>query len=142
MRLRDRQGGFRTEKLKLVVPPSVERGPLTVRVGGAAAFHEWDADRLAGGLRPRTYAQLKRLIESSLPGNVVVAQLLSDRPGLSLSGDELRDLPGRAALAMGSALASGGAVAADQSVLSEAKLELDREVRGYHEFALFVRRDR
>ena len=142
VRLRDRQGGLRTEKMTLTVPPTVDRETLTVRVGGAAAFHEWDADRLAGGLRPRTYEQLKWLIESSLPGNVVVAQLLSDRPGLSLSGEELRGLPGRAALAIGSSLASGSAVPTDQSVLSEAKLEADREVRGYHEFALFVRRDR
>ncbi len=142
VRLRDWRGEVRTETMVLTVPPSAGDGPLTVRVGGAGAFHEWDAERLAGGLRPRTYEQLRRLIESSLPGNVVVAQLLSDRPGLSLSGNELRELPGRAALVMGSASQSGSAVPADLTVLSEAEFEAEREVRGYHEFVLFVRSDR
>jgi hypothetical protein len=142
VRLRDRLGEARVQTMILTVPPSAADGALIVRVGGAAAFHEWDAERLAGGLRPRTYEQLRRLIESSLPGNVVVAQLLSDRPGLSLSGDEIRRFPGRAALVMGSASQSGGAIPTDLTVLSEAKFEVDREVRGYHEFALFVRADR
>lgn len=139
LRLRDRLGETRVEKMTLVIPRTAQEGPLTVRVGGAEAFHEWDAERLAGGLRPRTYAQLRELIESSVPGNVVVAQLLSDRPGLSLSGSELRGFPGRAALVVGSASQSGSAVPAELTVVSEAKLTTDREVRGYHEFVLYVR---
>lgn len=142
LRLRDRQGESRTESMTLAVPPSIGDGPLTVRVGSAQAFHEWDAERLAGGLRPRSFEQLRRLIETSLPGNVIVAQLLSERPGLSLSGEELTGLPGRAALILGSALQSGSAVPTDLSVLSEDRLAADREVRGYHEFILYVRAER
>ncbi|MFH1502232.1 MAG: SpoIVB peptidase S55 domain-containing protein [Candidatus Eisenbacteria bacterium] len=138
--LRDWQGGRRTESLVLRVPDDTSDGPAIVRVGGAAEFHEWDADRLSGGMTPRTWDQLRSLIESSRPGNTVVAQLLSERPGLSLSGRELARVPGKAALVMGSAPGSGAVVPAGLSVLSEDSLMAELPTGGFHEFQIFVRR--
>ncbi len=139
--LRDWQGEEHERDVSLVLPEDVPDGPVVVRVGGAAEFHEWDAERLGGGLRPRSWEQLRDLIEKSRPGNVVVAQLLTERPGLSLSGRELKHIPGKAVLVMGSSSESGNAVPASQSVLAEATFSLDREVHGYHEFQLFARTD-
>lgn len=137
--LRDWQGEAWSEELVLNVPEDSPEGSMIVRVGGASAFHEWDAERLGGGLRPRNWEQLRDLIEESKPGNVVVAQLLSQRPGLSLSGRELKRVPGKAALVMGAASESGNVQPADLSVLSEASFSADREVRGFHEFVLFAK---
>jgi hypothetical protein len=104
-------------------------------------FHEWDAERLGPGLRPRTWEQLRDLIECSVPGNSIVAELLSDRPGISLSGRELRRPPGKAALVMGSAAESGSVVPAAYSVLDEDSARTNGETRGFHELQLFVRSD-
>jgi hypothetical protein len=139
--LRDRSGAERDVPLRLTVPHDTPDGPAYVRVGGASEFHEWDAERLGQGLRPRTWEQLRHLIESSRPGDTVVAQLLSDRPGLSLSGRELDRVPGKAALVMGTAPESGAVVPTGLTVLSEDSLRTGREVRGFHELQIFVASD-
>lgn len=139
--LRDWQSGEREQDVSLTLPGDVPDGPVIVRVGGASEFHEWDAERLGAGLRPRSWEQLRDLIEKSRPGNVVVAQLLTERPGLSLSGRELKHVPGRAALVMGASSESGSVVPASLSVLAEGSFAVDREVRGFHEFQIFARAD-
>ena len=108
--LRPWRGETVTRRLSLPVPASALPGKLVVRVGGASEYHEWDAERLGAGAAPRTYAQLVRLVESSRPGNQLVAQALSERRSVTLVGSELESLPGRAALAMGAGGAGGSAV--------------------------------
>ena len=136
--LRDRSGERSTRSLVLVVPEGTGPGPLLVRVSDASAFHEWDAERLGDGLRPRTWKQLRDLVEGVKPGNTVVAQLLSDRGGLSLSGREMARPPGKAALVMGAVAGSGAVATAELTVLSEASLSTEWETLGAHEFVVYA----
>jgi hypothetical protein len=135
------QGRRVTERMTLHLPSSTPDGPLVLRVAGAAAFRESERERLGAGLRPRNYDQLVSLIERSRPGNAVVGQVLSDVPGISLSGEEMRAVPGRAALAMTQSATGGVVDRAGLTCVSEAEILLDRETRGAQEVVITVRRD-
>jgi hypothetical protein len=137
--LADWQGGRRVETASLLIPRGTPDGRLTLRAGGAEAYYQWEADRLGAGTMPRTYAQLVRLIETSKPGDAVVVELLSPKPGLSLSGSEMKKLPGTAALVMSTASESGAVDQAAESVLASAELTAGAAVQGYHELSVFVR---
>jgi hypothetical protein len=136
---REWQGQTVVKTLSLTLPRSVPEGTVTVRVGSAAAYREWESERLAEGLRPRSMRQLLDLIEQSKPDNVVVAQLLLDAPGVSLAGRELRAVPGRAALVIGSGAGKGTVDVSDVSLVAESELALDQQVDGRREFTLSVR---
>ena len=88
------------------------------------------------GAAPRSLEQLLDMIRQARPGNVVVAQLLSDSPGLSLSGGEMRGVPGRAGLAMASSATSGAVDPAALSVLGHREFTVDNQVRGYFEMVI------
>jgi hypothetical protein len=137
--LRHWHGGEEERSLSLRLPRSLGDGPLLLRVGGAASYHEWEGDRLGPGLRPRSFDQLLGLLDRSKPGNAVVAQILVERLGLSLSGDEIKGLPGRAALALSSGSTSGAVDLAELSVVAEGEIRADSVVSGYHELRLTVR---
>jgi hypothetical protein len=138
--LRHWRGQSIVETMRLRVPDSAPDGKYVLRVSGAARFRESESARLGDGLRPRTYEQLVSLIERSRPGNALVAQLLSEEPGLSLSGEEMRALPRRAALAMVSSAVSGVVDPASASCVAESEVLLDREVRGALEIVVTVDR--
>jgi hypothetical protein len=140
--IRNWQGSREVETIVLRLPSSVPEGAVVLRVGGAADYHVWEAERRGGGLRPRSYRQLLDLIDRSKPQNVVVAQILSREAGLSLSGDEMRGVPGRAALAIASSATSGAVDRTDLNVLAETEFAFDRAVTGYHELELRVQEDR
>jgi len=138
--LRHWRGPRVTETLTLHVPDSAPEGKYVLRVSGAAEYREGETARLGEGLRPRTYEQLVSLIERSRPGNAVVAQLLSDEPGLSLSGEEMRAVPRRVALAMASSAVGGVVDPATASCVAESEVRADREVRGTREIVVTVER--
>lgn len=140
--LRHARGDVEQRALRLSVPEDVGDGKLLVRVGDSAGFHEWEAERLGPGLAPRSYEQLVDLVERSKPGNAVVAQLLSEEPGFSLMGNEVRGAPGRAGLAMMRGAASGAVDAASLAVVDEGEMRADRPVYGRHEFVVEVRSER
>ena len=75
---------------------------------------------------------------SGRPGNVVVAQLFSDRQGLSLSGGEMRGIPGRAGLAMASSATSGAVDPSMLSVLDEREFAVEGQVVGFYEMTVHV----
>ncbi len=125
-------------ELHLRIPEATTPGALTVRVGDAMSFHLWERDRLGSGAAPRSYEQLLNLIRDARPGNIVVAQLLSDTPGLSLSGDEMRGVPGRAGLAMASSSTSGAVDPSTLSVLREREFAVHGQVDGFYEMTLHV----
>jgi len=136
--LRPWQGEAVTRELVLSVPTGTPEGELYVRVGGAADYHAWDADRLGGGAAPRTYRQLVRLVEASLPGSRLVAQALSEKRSLTLAGEEIGSPPGRAAIAMGAGGAGGAAEPTDMSVVAETTTDMEHEVAGFHEIVIKV----
>lgn len=140
--LRDWQSGLTERTIELRLPESEQEGQVFLWVGGAQEYHELESARLGEGLMPRSYSQLIDLIDRSRSENTVLAQLLSMRPGLSLSGDELRGLPGRAALAMASVASSGAAARTEMTVLAQDEFTYDRSVAGSHEIQLTVRADR
>jgi hypothetical protein len=125
-------------ELYLRIPEAITPGALTVRVGDAMSFHLWERDRLGPGAAPRSYGQLLNLIRDAKPGNVVVAQLLSDSPGLSLSGEEMRGIPGRAGLAMASSATSGAVDPSMFSVLRECEFAVGGQVVGSYEMTVYV----
>jgi hypothetical protein len=125
-------------ELYLRIPEAITPGALTVRVGDAMSFHLWERDRLGPGAAPRSYGQLLNLIRDAKPGNVVVAQLLSDSPGLSLSGEEMRGIPGRAGLAMASSATSGAVDPSMFSVLRECEFAVRGQVVGSYEMTVYV----
>ena len=137
--MRPRRGDPFERELSLQIPDSITPGALTVRVGDAMSFHLGERDRLGAGAAPRSYEQLLNLIRDAKPGNIVVAQLLSDSPGLSLSGDEMRGIPGRAGLAMASSATSGAVDPSMFSVLRERELAIDGQVVGSFEMTIHVR---
>lgn len=137
--MRPRRGDLFERELSLRIPDSVAPGVLTVRVGDAMSFHMWERDRLGAGAAPRSYEQLLNLIRDAKPGNIVVAQLLSDSPGLSLSGDEMRGIPGRAGLAMASSATSGAVDASMFSVLHEDEFAIEAQVAGFFEMTIHVK---
>ncbi len=136
--MRPRRGDPFERELCLRIPDSITPGTLTVRVGDAMSFHLWERDRLGPGAAPRSYEQLLDLIRDARPGNIVVAQLLSDSPGLSLSGNEMRGIPGRAGLAMASSATSGAVDPSMFSVLRECELAVHGQVEGFHEMTVYV----
>ncbi len=140
--LRNWQSGLTERTIELPLPESEQEGQIFLWVGGAEEYHELESGRLGDGLVPRSYGQLIDLIARSRSEDTVVAQLLSLRPGLSLSGDELRSLPGRAALAMASVASSGAAVRTEMTVLAQDEFTYDRSVIGSHQIQLTVRTDR
>jgi len=140
--LRDWQGPDSTEVIDLALPASLPDGDVRLRVGGASSFHEWEAERLGDGLRPRSYAQLLDLIDRSRPGNTVVAQIVAPGPGLSLSGSEMRGIPRRAALVLATSATSGAVDPTEGLVVAQRELSLESEVQGDHEIVLHIRNDR
>jgi hypothetical protein len=138
--LRHWRGPRVTETMTLHVPDSAPDGRYVLRVSGAADYRAGEGARLGEGLRPRTYEQLVSLIERSRPGNAVVAQLLSEEPGLSLSGEEMRAVPHRVALAMVSSAVGGVVDPATASCVAESETRVDREVRGAREIVVTVER--
>ena len=137
--LREWQGRRVVKTITLSLPPSIPEGALTVRVGCAAAYREWEADRLGEALRPRSMRQLLELIDRSRPDNVVVAQILSEAPGVSLSGREMLAVPGRAALVIGSGAGRGAVDLSQLSLVAEGEFVFSDEVGGRQEFALVVK---
>jgi hypothetical protein len=140
--LRDWQGPEFERAIDLALPSSVPEGDVRLRVGGASSFHEWEADRLGEGLRPRSYEQLLDLIDRSRPGNTVVAQVIAPGPGLSLSGSEMREIPGRAALVLATSATSGSVDPADGVVVAEGAVTAEGEVQGDHEIVLHIAGER
>lgn len=140
--LRDWQGPDSTMVIDLALPGSLPDGDVRLRVGGASSFHEWEAERLGEGLRPRTYAQLLDLIDRSRPGNTVVAQIVAPGPGISLSGSEMRGIPRRVALVLATSATSGAVDPTEGVVVAERALPLESEVQGDHEIVLHIRSDR
>lgn len=136
--LHPRRGEPYEREMSLRLPDSLAEGTVTLRVGDATSFHLWERDRLGFGSAPRSYEQLLELIRRAKPGNVVVAQLLSDAPGLSLSGVEMRGLPGRAGLAMAGSATSGAVDPSVLSVLSEAEFAVENQATGYFEMVIHV----
>ncbi|MEA3409590.1 MAG: hypothetical protein U9Q95_04505, partial [Candidatus Eisenbacteria bacterium] len=136
--MRRKRGDPFERELSLRVPESTPAGALTVRVGDAMSFHLWERDRLGPGAAPRSYEQLLNLIRDARPGNVVVAQLFSERQGLSLSGDEMRGVPGRAGLAMAMSATSGAVDPSMLSVLCEREFAVSGQVVGFHEMTVHV----
>jgi hypothetical protein len=136
--MRPRRGEPFERELCLRIPDSITPGTLTVRVGDAMSFHLWERDRLGPGAAPRSYEQLLDLVRDARPGNTVVAQLLSDSPGLSLSGNEMRGIPGRAGLAMASSATSGAVDPSMFSVLRECEFAVHGQVEGFHEMTVYV----
>jgi hypothetical protein len=136
--MRPRRGDPFERELCLRIPEAIAPGALTVRVGDAMSFHLWERDRLGTGAAPRSYEQLLNLIRDAKPGNIVVAQLLSDSPGLSLSGDEMRGIPGRAGLAMASSATSGAVDSSMFSVLREREFAVRGQVEGFYEMTVYV----
>ena len=136
--LRPRRGEPFERELSLRLPDSLPEGAVTLRVGDATSFHMWERDRLGFGSAPRSYEQLLELVRGSKPGNVVVAQLLSDSPGLSLSGVEMRGVPGRAGLAMAGSATSGAVDPAALSVLCEREFEVENQAVGYFEMSIHI----
>ncbi len=136
--MRPRRGDPFERELCLRIPEATTPGALTVRVGDAMSFHLWERDRLGTGAAPRSYEQLLNLIRDAKPGNTVVAQLLSDSPGLSLSGDEMRGIPGRAGLAMASSATSGAVDSSTFSVLREREFAVRGQVEGFYEMTVYV----
>jgi len=136
--MRPRRGDPFERELHLRIPEATEPGALTVRVGDAMSFHLWERDRLGLGAAPRSYEQLLNLIRDARPGNIVVAQLLSDTPGLSLSGDEMRGIPGRAGLAMASSATSGAVDPSTYSVLREREFAIEGQAEGFYEMTVYV----
>ena len=139
--LRDWKGARSDVSIRLSIPATIGDGFLLLRIGGADSYHEWEADRLGAGLRPRNFEQHLALIERSKPGDIVVAQLVSEEPGLSLQGEELRNVPGRAALAIGSSATSGAVDLVEYSLVDQVEFTANSEVQGYHELLLVVRED-
>ncbi len=140
--LRDWQKGLSERTLELRVPESEQEGQIFLWVGGAQEYHDWESGRLGNGLVPRSYSQLVDLIDRSRSENTVVAQLLSPRSGLSLSGNELRGVPGKAALVMASVAASGATARSEMTVLAQDEFKYNRSVIGIHQIQLTVRTDR
>jgi hypothetical protein len=140
--LKEWQGPDSTELIDLALPASLTEGDVRLRVGGASAYHEWEAERLGEGLRPRSYVQLLDLIDRSRPGNTLVAEIVAPGPGVSLSGSEMRGIPRRAALALATSAMSGAVDPAEGVVVAHAEILLDSEVQGDHEIVLHVRSDR
>ncbi len=139
--LRPRWGEPFEREMSLRLPDAVPQGAVTLRVGDATSFHMWERDRLGFGSAPRSYEQLLDLIRRAKPGNVVVAQLLSDSPGLSLSGVEMRGVPGRAGLAMASSATSGTVDPSVLSLLCEREFAVESQVVGYFEMTVHVERE-
>jgi hypothetical protein len=136
--MRPRRGDPFERELHLRIPEATTPGALTVRVGDAMSFHLSERDRLGAGAVPRSYEQLLNLVRDAKPGNIVVAQLLSDSPGLSLSGDEMRGIPGRAGLAMASSATSGAVDSSTFSVLREREFAVRGQVEGFYEMTVYV----
>lgn len=136
--LRRWQGESETLMISLKIPESAPDGPLTLVVSGAGEFHESEAARLGPGLAPRSYEQLLALVDRSRPGDSVSVQILSGAPGVSLSGDEIRDVPGRAALVMASSGRGGSVDRVEQSSVAESHYRTGMVVTGYHELTLHM----
>ncbi|MFH1688866.1 MAG: SpoIVB peptidase S55 domain-containing protein [Candidatus Eisenbacteria bacterium] len=136
--LRPRRGEPFERELSLRLPDSLPTGTITLRVGDATSFHLSERDRLGFGAVPRSYEQLLELVRRSKPGNIVVAQLLSDSPGLSLSGMEMRGVPGRVGLAMVSSATSGAVDPSALSVLCEREFAVENQAVGFFEMTIHV----
>lgn len=133
------QGPRTTRTITLVMPEWAPEGPALLAVSGAVEYHEREAGRLGGGVRPRSFAQLAGLIAELKPGNAIVVQLTAERPTISLSGEEIPNVPGRAALVMVSASESGAVDRVESRVLAQRELAVDVQVGGLHELTLMVR---
>ncbi len=136
VRLRAYQGGFRSESIRVEVPPSAE-GELTVFVGGG---YEYDVElaRQGGRRRAQTVDDLLVMLLERRPTNLLVGALFSSEASLSIGSTRLSSPPPTWAHLIESG--SDGFVAQGKgSVVASTSRLLDTVVDGDASFKIHVR---
>ena len=78
---------------EIQLPQDIPEGPVTMIVGSASAILSWDKNRAPQKYTPRNIQQLMEIIQRGEKNDHLVVELFVPKPGLTISGKELPDLP-------------------------------------------------
>ncbi|MCD6507606.1 hypothetical protein J7M22_13410 [Candidatus Poribacteria bacterium] len=81
------------ETLEIQLPKDIPEGPVMMIIGSASAILSWDKSRAPQKYVPKNIQQLMQIIQRGEKNDHLVVELFVPRPGLTISGEELPDLP-------------------------------------------------
>jgi len=79
--------------LEIQLPKDIPEGPVMMIIGSASAILSWDKSRAPQKYVPKNIQQLMQIIQRGEKNDHLVVELFVPRPGLTISGEELPDLP-------------------------------------------------
>ena len=78
---------------EIQLPKDIPEGPVMMIIGSASAILSWDKSRAPQKYVPRNINQLMEIIQKGEKNDRLVVELFVPMPGLTISGEELPDLP-------------------------------------------------
>jgi hypothetical protein len=140
VRLAGRRGDEETRVMTLRVPPEAPDGRATLVIADGASA---SAARLAlDPAPPRSLAGLRRSVERLLPGNRLVATLVTPSRGATTGAATLTALPPSAAAILAGGEGDSSHAAVSSRLLAEDILTLDRPVTGTIRLEVEIERPR
>lgn len=81
----------RTVEIRL--PDDMPEGNAMAVIGSAAAVRAWEKTRAPQRYTPRNVEQLLRLLQEEEPNDRLIVEIVLPKPGLTVSGEEMPNLP-------------------------------------------------
>lgn len=81
------------KRFEIQLPKDIPEGPVVMIIGSASAILSWDKSRAPQKYSPRNIEQLLEIIQKGEKNDRLVVELFAPKPGLTISGEELPDLP-------------------------------------------------
>lgn len=134
--LRRYLGGRDTLRFYLKVPKNVG-DQLLLRVGDASHAETWERERAPGMFKAMNFGQLLRRLEEAKRNDVVHLELVSSKRGVTVSGDELPELPPSALSVL---MSSTQTKPVKEAVVLREERRVGAVVRGGHVVSIRVRR--
>lgn len=128
--LRRHLGGEETRRVEVTLPDDLRSQQVTVMVGSAYAFYEWDRDQAPERYRPRDFDHLVQLIEEFPSNDQLIVRVYGPSRGLLLRGQEISSLPWSKWNALSSGTTGGEVQPIARRLLTEVVLDTDQVILG------------
>ncbi len=128
--LRRHLGGEETRRVEVTLPDDLRSQQVTVMVGSAYAFFEWDRDQAPERYRPRDFDHLVQLIEEFPANDQLIVRVYGPSRGLLLRGQEISSMPLSKWSALSSGTTGGEVQPVARRLLTEVVLDTDDVILG------------
>ena len=127
------------EQLKFTVPPGTLPGPVTLVVGDAPSVDSQEAVAIQGANRPRSLAQMVRVLNDIRRSDRLYLQATRPVEGALLNGEPMPSLPPSVLQVLSSKQARGDVIKLDRALILETFKPVDYVVSGSHRVQIQVR---